>query len=237
MSETATRITGKEEITDEEIVARVMAGETFLFEIIMRRYNQRLYRASRAILRDDAQAEDVVQDAYVRAYQHLAQFAGKAMFSTWLTRIAIHEALARANRLKRFQELESMPDDNGDRMDRFTSPTPDPESQASNSETRVLLERWIEALPHSYRTVLILRDVEEMSTTETAEALGITEENVKTRLHRARALLRRQFYHHAHAATRQAFPLHAPRCDRIVANVFQRLKRCQASNNSQTPVH
>lgn len=130
-----------------------------------------------------------------------------------------------------------MPDDNGDRMDRFTSPTPDPESQASNSETRVLLERWIETLPHSYRAVLVLRDVEEMSTTETAEALGITEENVKTRLHRARALLRKQFYHHARTATRQAFPLHAPRCDRIVANVFRRLKRYQASANSETLVN
>src|SRR5579883_522668 len=143
----AVGIAGNQELKDEEIVARVLAGETFLFEIIMRRYNQRLYRASRAILRNDAQAEDVVQDTYVRAYQHLAQFAGKAMFSTWLIRIAVHEALARVRNLKRYQEPEAMPDDKEDKMDRFASPAPDPERQASSSETRMLLERWIEELP------------------------------------------------------------------------------------------
>src|SRR5690348_10597498 len=102
--------------TDEEVVARILSGETAAFEIIMRRYNQRLYRVSRSILRDDAEAEDVMQDAYVRAYQHLAQFASRAKFSTWLTRIAVHEALARAQRRCRFESLEPSTEHNGDHM-------------------------------------------------------------------------------------------------------------------------
>lgn len=221
MTGTATVETGRSEgMSDEEVVERVLAGDTPLFEIVMRRYNQRLYRASRAILRDDAQAEDVVQDAYVRAYQHLGQFAGRAKFSTWLIRIAVNEALARARRGKRYEESEPMAD-KGDRMDDFTSSMPDPEQQASNSETRRLLEQWIEALPDSFRAVFVLRDVEEMSTTETAQALEITEENVKVRLHRARALLRKKFYAHAKVDSKEAFAFHAVRCDRITRTVFE----------------
>src|SRR5215472_4680333 len=104
---------GRQEWSDEQIVDRVLSGETALYEILMRRYNQRLYRVARAILRDDAEAEDVMQDAYVRAYQHLADFEGRAKFSTWLTRIAVHEALARSRRLSRFQPLENSEESNG----------------------------------------------------------------------------------------------------------------------------
>lgn len=239
MPDAATIGTARDPVmSDEEVVARVLAGETAVFEIVMRRYNQRLYRASRAILRDDAQAEDVVQDAYVRAYQHLSQFGGRAKFSTWLTRIAVHEALARARNNRRYQEPESMPEDKGDRMDRFASPMLDPEQQASNSETRTLLEKWIEALPDSYRAVFVLRDVEEMSTSETAEALDLTEENVKTRLHRARAALRKKFYAHAKVESKQAFAFHAVRCDRIVNNVFKmiRLQRSMEPGRQDEPL-
>src|SRR6202140_1820523 len=133
--------------TDQEIVDRVKAGDTSLYELIMRRYNQRLYRVARAILRDDAEAEDVMQDAYVRAYQHLDQFAGRAKFTTWLTRIAVHEALARQRRGNRYQELEPMSEREGDPMDRFASLAPDPDQQASNSEVRRLLEEAVEKLP------------------------------------------------------------------------------------------
>src|SRR5512144_1472201 len=105
--------TSQEPLSDEEVVTRVLAGETGLFEIIMRRHNQRLYRVARAILRNDAEAEDVMQDAYVRAYEHLGQFAGKAKFSTWLTRIAVHESLSRRRRVKRHQELEPMSEQDG----------------------------------------------------------------------------------------------------------------------------
>jgi len=111
--------TSQELLSDEEVVTRVLAGETGMFEIIMRRHNQLLYRVARAILRNDGEAEDEMQDAYVRAYEHLDQFAGRAKFSTWLTRIAVHEALARQHRGNRYQELEPMSEREGDPMDRL----------------------------------------------------------------------------------------------------------------------
>jgi len=220
--------TSQEPLSDEEVVARVLAGETGMFEIVMRRHNQRLYRVARAILRNDGEAEDVMQDAYVRAYEHLDQFAGRAKFSTWLTRIAVHEALARQHRGNRYQEFESMSEHEGDPMDRFASLAPNPEQQASTSEIRSLLEQAVEELPDAYRTIFMLRDVEEMSTTETAEVLEITEENVKVRLHRARALLRKSLYARAGMERKEAFNFHAVRCDRVVKNVFERIQK-QAS--------
>lgn len=208
--------------TDEEVVARVLAGETALFEIIMRRYNQRLYRVARAILRQDAEAEDVMQDTYVRAYQHLGQFAGKARFATWLTRIAVHEALARAHRQSRFAPLDTAADP-GDAMTQLASRARTPEQNTSDAEIRRLLEQAIEALPEQYRTVVMLRDVQEMSTAETAACLELTEENVKVRLHRARAQLRRQLYRGAGITAANAFQFEAPRCNRVVHNVFELL--------------
>ena len=128
----------------------------------------------------------------MRAYEHLNQFAWREKFSTWLTRIAVHEALARQRRGNRYQELEPMSEREGDPMDRFASLTPNPEQKASNSEIRRLLEEAVDSLPDNYRTVFMLRDIEEMSTTDAADVLEITEENVKVRLHRARALLRKK---------------------------------------------
>lgn len=215
----------QELLTDEEVVARVLAGDTAIFEIIMRRYNQRLYRVARAILRDDAEAEDVMQDAYVRAYQHLDQFAGRAKFATWLTRIAVHEALARQRRRTRYQALEPASAQEGDPMDQFASLTASPEQQASNSEVRTLLEQAVHGLPDSYRAVFMLRDVEQMSSADAAEALEITEDNVKVRLHRARALLRKSLYARAGIETSATFEFNAVRCDRVVKNVFERIKR------------
>jgi len=217
--------TSQEPLSDEEVVTRVLAGETGMFEIIMRRHNQLLYRVARAILRNDGEAEDVMQDAYVRAYEHLDQFVGKAKFSTWLTRIAVHEALARQRRGNRNQELEPKSERERDPMDRFASLAPNPEQQASNSEVRRLLEEAVEKLPDAYRTVFMLRDVEEMSTTDAADALEITEDNVKVRLHRARALLRESLYARAGMESKEAFDFHAVRCDRVVKNVFERIQQ------------
>jgi len=211
--------------SDEEVVARVLGGETALFEIIMRRYNQRLYRVARSILRNDAEAEDVMQDAYVRAYQHLDQFAGRAKFATWLTRIAVHEALARVRRRSRVQELDAEP--YGGNMDPLSAKTPDPEQQASDRELLVLLQSAVLALPANYRSVLVLRDIEEMSTADTAEALELSEENVKVRLHRARALLRRELFARAGAQRGNAFSFMGARCDRMVEAVMRRLATLQ----------
>jgi RNA polymerase sigma-70 factor (ECF subfamily) len=217
--------TSQELLPDEEVVARVLAGETGMFEIVMRRHNQRLYRVARSILRNDGEAEDVMQDAYVRAYEHLDQFAGRARFSTWLTRIAVHEALARQRRGNRYQEFEPTSEREGDPMDRFASLAQDPEQQASNSEIRRLLEEAIEKLPDAYRTIFMLRDVEDMSTTDAADILEITEDNVKVRLHRARALLRKSLYVRAGMERKEAFNFHARRCDRVVKNVFERIEK------------
>jgi RNA polymerase sigma-70 factor, ECF subfamily len=215
----------QEPLTDEEVVARVLAGDTGMFEIVMRRYNQRLYRVARAILRNDGEAEDVMQDAYVRAYQHLDQFAGRAKFATWLTRIAVHEALARQRRGARYQELEPTCEQEGDPMDLFASSTPSPEQLASNSELRTLLEQAVEKLPDSYRAVFVLRDVEQMSAPDAAEVLEITEDNVKVRLHRARALLRKILYARAGIESTAMFDFNAVRCDRIVKNVLARIEK------------
>jgi RNA polymerase sigma-70 factor, ECF subfamily len=217
--------TSQEPLSDEEVVTQVLAGETGMFEIIMRRHNQLLYRVARAILRNDGEAEDVMQDAYVRAYEHLDQFAGRAKFATWLTRIALHEALARQHRGNRYQELDPMSEREGDPMDRFASLAPDPEQQASNSEVRRLLEEAVEKLPDAYRTIFILRDVEDMSTADTADVLEITEDNVKVRLHRARALLRKSLYECAGLERKEAFNFHAVRCDEVVKNVFERIQK------------
>jgi RNA polymerase sigma-70 factor, ECF subfamily len=224
----------REELSDEQVLERVLAGETPLFEILMRRYNQRLYRVARAILRDDSEAEDVMQEAYVRAYQHLNQFAGRAKFSTWLTRIAVHEALARSYRRKRFADLASQDRATGDLetadpMSNIPSKNPNPEQEVASSELRALLEKSILNLPESYRSVLMLRDMEEMSTAETAECLQISEENVKVRLHRARALLRRELYAQTGRSLTESFQFHAVRCDRVVRNVFDRIAQLTRS--------
>jgi RNA polymerase sigma-70 factor (ECF subfamily) len=225
MVSSANAAASQEPLSDEEVVVRVLAGQTAMFEIIMRRHNQLLYRVARAILRNDGEAEDVMQDAYVRAYEHLDQFAGRAKFSTWLTRIAVHEALARMRRANRYQESEPMSERNEESLDRMASLEPNPEQLASNSEIRRLLEEAVEKLPDAYRTIFMLRDVEEMSTTDTANILEITEENVKVRLHRARALLREGLYTRAGIERKEAFNFHAVRCDRVVKNVFERIQK------------
>ena len=143
----------------------------------------------------------------MNAYRHLDQFAGRAMFSTWLTKIAVHEALARARRRGRFDEQEAVDDRDGDTMDTLKSPGPNPERQAFAGELRVLLESAIEALPEHYRAVFVMRAVEGMSTAESAECLDITEETAKTRLHRARVLLRDTLYERAGIEVRQLFRL------------------------------
>jgi RNA polymerase sigma-70 factor (ECF subfamily) len=212
--------------TDEHVVERVLAGETALYEIIMRRYNQRLYRVVISILRDRDEAEDVLQDAYVRAYQHLSQFEGRASFSTWLTRIAVHEALARLRSRSRMLQLGTETDEEDIPVDSMPASV-DPEETTSRAELARLLEHSLMNLPEQYRTVLMLRDVEELSTSETAEALGLTEENVKVRLHRGRSLLRRDLLERVGTTAREAFPFMGQRCDRVVHRVFVSLSELE----------
>jgi len=226
MSPTALEISNSTEpLSDEEVVRRVLDGETALYELIMRRYNQRLYRVARGILRDEAEAEDVMQDAYVRAYEHLGQFAGRSQFATWLTRIAIHEALARAQRRKRIDQLgaDTSREAGIDREVDVAASALNPEEQLSVSELGWALEEAILSIPERYRLVLMMRDVEQLSTTETAAALELSEENVKVRLHRARAMVRKSLFARAGSEAPRAFGFMGERCDRVVARVMAKI--------------
>lgn len=209
----------REDRSDEEIVESILQGETGLYEIIMRRYNQRLYRIARSIVQQDTEAEDVMQDTYVRAYQNLKQFAGRSRFSAWLTRIAVNEALGRRKYSQRHLEIEGMPAEKQEAL--LTSGSASPEHQAATRELGTLLEDAILSLPDAYRPVLMMRDVEEMSTVETATALDLSEENVKVRLHRARAMLRRELYARAGSGYASAFPFLGNRCNAIVNRVLE----------------
>lgn len=219
-------------LSDEEVVQRVRAGQVDVFGALMRRYNQRVYRLARAVLRSDSEAEDVTQEAWVRAYQHLDQFAGRAAFSTWLSRIALHEAWARVRRSNRFEAIEPDPRGDGGEM-KQVSVDPEPEGEVFGREVRSLLEAAVEALPESYRTVFTLRHIEELSTAETAECLELSEETVKTRLHRARSALRRELLTKAGTEIKHAFPFLGHRCDRMVELVLARIKRIESADHQR----
>jgi RNA polymerase sigma-70 factor, ECF subfamily len=175
-------------ITDEEAVRRILAGDKAAFELLMRRYNQRLFRIIRSIVPEDDEAEDAVQQAYVHAFQNLSQFAGNARFSTWLSKIAVNEALARRRRRQRVHVV-----DFSDPKNVSLEPSMEdhqPEDRACLDELGAVLTRAIDELPEELRTVFTLRVIEETDAEETAECLGLSEANVKIRLHRARALLK-----------------------------------------------
>lgn len=207
--------------TDEAVVRQVLEGNTALYELLMRRYNERLYRTARAITRDDREAEDVMQQAYVNAFANLRQFSGQARFATWLTRIAINESLARMRRRGKYEPF----DEDSSNLEAFMpwSAPPDPERHAFTGELRDLLEWAIDGLPDGSREVFVLREVEGLSTAEVAESLGVSEDVVKTRLSRARAALRRALFDRTGATATDAFRFYRPRCDRVVAAVLSRI--------------
>ena len=217
-------------LPDTEIVRRVRAGDSALFEILMRRHNQRVYRVVRAVVKDEADVEDVMQQAYVNAFTHLHQFEERSRFSTWLIRIALNEAFGRRRKVRLSESMTRIRSDDGECgefMDTFPSPEADPERQAYAQELHRVLEAAVDALPETYRTVFMLRDIEGLSTTETGEGLGLGEEAVKTRLHRARAMIRRAVTVRIGAVAAGAFQFNAPRCDRVVAVVLARISQCQ----------
>lgn len=211
------------EITDEEIVRRVVAGERELFELLLRRYNQRIYRSVRAIVRNSQDTEDVMQQAYVNAFRSLHQFEGRSSVATWLTRIAIREAIARNDRNS--SRLRAVPEIQGEHtMNDIREPGPDPEEQAVARDLMQLVEAEVAALPDSYRSVLLLREVEGLSTDETAECLEVSADVVKTRLHRARAMLRDALYRRAGVGMQAIFTFGAQRCDRMVERVMEQIR-------------
>lgn len=213
-------------LTDDQIVTRVLAGEPHLFELLMRRYNPRVYRVTRAILKSDADAEDAMQDAYVQAFTNLASFEGRASFATWLTRIALHAALGRVRRGKNVtvvEDLDEMPIAPEKHPMSSQMMAKSPETGADDRELRTILEAAIDELPEHYRTVFVLRAVEDLSVTEAAESLDLQEETVRTRFFRARAMLKESLLEKIDGATRGVYDFHLSRCDRVVAAVLARI--------------
>lgn len=216
-------------IADTVLASRTASGDEEAFEALMRRYNGKLFRVARSILKNDADAEDVLQDAYLQAYRRIADFRGDAQLGTWLTRIVINQALMQLRAGKREGVVVSFqragPDTSGD----LPADLPDdkaesPPDAALRGEVRRMLERHIDHLPMAMRTVLVMRDVEDMSVQETAESLGIPATTVRTRLFRARALLREMLTRDADTATMDVFGFDGARCDRLVAGVLSRVR-------------
>ena len=232
LAETAT--SAAEFVTDEVIVDRVLGGDLAAFEVLMRRYNQRLFRVLRGLLGDDDEAEDVLQDAYLRAFEHLAQFAGRSRFSTWLTKIGVHEALARRRRRRRLQVVNF--DDPEILAMNPVHREPGPEQQAANHELRHLLTEAVDSLPDELREVFALRMIDDLDTRKTADCLQLTEANVKVRLHRARAVLRARLDAQIGAEVRKLYEFGGSRCDRVVRTVLARLVDRQATaSESESP--
>jgi len=207
--------------SDEALVARARAHDTTAFELLMRRHNQRLYRVVRALLRDGPEIDDVIQQAYLRAFQHLDQYTGAAPWSTWICRIAINEALTRLRQGHRFISIDSASEDG--MANRCKAPEADPERAAAGREFGRLVEHAIDALPEMYRAVLIMREIEGMTVVETAAALDVEEGVIKTRLHRARAALRSAIEGRVGEQMENAYTFGNARCDAVVAAVLARL--------------
>jgi RNA polymerase sigma-70 factor, ECF subfamily len=215
------------DLADGELARRVAAGDELAFEVLMRKYNRMLYRVARAVLRDDAEAEDALQLAYLHAYQAIGTYRGESRLSTWLTRIVVNESLMRLR--KRSRESMVIPLDStagGSDMamiENIQSSAELPEAAAMRGETRLLIERHIDALPEAFRTVFVLRALEELSVEETAASLDIPEATVRTRFFRARGQLREALAREIDVATGEAFAFDGARCDRIVASVRGRI--------------
>lgn len=215
-------------VSDAEIIQRVLAGDKNAFALLMRRYNRPLYRTARSVLRDDAEAEDVLQEAYLLAFHNLEKFRGESTPLTWLTRIVVNHAIARSRKMARHAEIISI----GSEPDWETRPargamhleaTEQPEQATERKEVRLLIETKIDDLPESFRTVFMLRALEEMSVEDTAACLGIPEATVRTRYFRAKGLLRESLSREIDFALEDAFSFDGARCDRIVTGVLTRL--------------
>ena len=210
--------------TETELVALLRAGHASAFATVMRRNNQRLYRLARGILRDDAEAEEAVQESYVRAFTHLDGFKGDSTLATWLSRIVLNEALGRLRRRKPTVDIEDVADTLAVAAPGALSrEEPSPEQAIARQEIRRSIERAVDDLPASFRAVFMMRAIEQMSIEETASCLGIPPETVKTRLHRANKLLRQALNARFGTILDGAFPYLGARCDRIIAVVLARL--------------
>ena len=206
---------------DMALVRRALAREADAFRAIIKTHNQLLYRIARGVVRNDAEAEDIVQEAYVRAFANLAAFRGDAALSTWLSRIVINEALGRLRKGKR---MVAMPENPEAQIIRFPlNPSDDPERTMAQRQILALVERATDSLPDIYRMVFVARVIEGLSMEETADLLGVRPETVKTRLHRARSLLRKALDDEIGPVLLDAFPFAGRRCERLTKAVMGQL--------------
>ncbi len=210
-------------LADVDIVAHVVTGDAGAFAELMRRYNRKLYRTARAMTGDNGEAEDIVQEAWMRAYAHIADFRNESAISTWLVRIVLNEALGRKRRARSTVELDETNERQMSSVIMLPSCGANPESSMSRTQVRHLLERTIDTLPPDFRTVFVLRSVEEMSGAEVAQQLGIPEATVKTRLHRARALIRQELEKNVLIALSDVFPFDGARCKELSNRVMARI--------------
>jgi RNA polymerase sigma-70 factor, ECF subfamily len=210
---------------ERELIGLAGGGSGAAFGEIMRRHNQRLFRAARAIIGSDWEAEEVVQDAYFRAFRALGSFRQEAALGTWLMRIVINEAQGRLRARRQTLALTDLDDETMGEIIQFPGAAfnTDPERQAAVGEIRIMLEGAIDALPTAFREVFILRQVEGLSVEETAQVLGIAPETVKTRLHRAQTRLRQALQHELAPALKDTFPFAGERCQRLTRTVLRRL--------------
>lgn len=217
-------------LTDIELARLVSTGDADAFELLMRRHNRALYRTARSILKDDAEAEDALQDAYLLAYRNIGKYRGDSSLSTWLTRIVVNEAIARSRKSNRRAEVIQLVGDDDfpetPEQDMDTHRTEQPESAAMRADARRLLEQKIDELPEAFRTVFMLRGVEELTVEETAACLGIPEATVRSRFFRARSMLRESLSREFDHALEGAFGFDGARCDRIVAGTLERIASC-----------
>lgn len=212
---------------DRDLAARVVAGELQLFELIMRRYNRRLFLIARSILGSDSDAEDVVQSAYITGWRHLAEFKGPDGLGSWFSRITINEALMRLRSRRARSEA-----DFDEAAQHLSDGRPGPEEEVGSMQITQLLEQAIDQLPPAYRTTYVLREVEQLSVAETSASLGIEPATVKTRLHRARRLLRRHLQQRLTVSACEAFPFAGTRCDRMVERTMARIAAETADNDT-----
>ena len=216
---------------DEELVALVQRGQRDAFRNIMQRHNRRLYRVARSVVRDEAEAEDVVQEGYVRAYAALGEFRGECALATWLTQIVLNEARGRLRRRRPTEDPQVLDEiSQHSRVVIFpgASAVDNPEAAVARTELRRLLERAVDELPDRFRLVFIMRDIDEMSAEETAAQLRIRPETVRTRLHRARRLLRARLDEKLASVLKDTFPFAGARCARFTDAVMARLSSPEA---------
>ena len=222
------RLADVQHLPDGELIDLALAGEEAAVNAIMKRYNQRLFRVARAVVRDDSEAEDVLQESYMHAFAALSKFRGEASLVTWLTRITLNAALGSVRKRRptgALTTLDSISGQGEDPMILFpvVRAAADPEASAARADVRRVLERAIDELPDGFRLVFVLRDIEEMSVEETASYLGIRPETVRTRLYRARRLLRKALGDTFSSAVDETFPYEGARCDELRAAVLKRL--------------